>query len=125
MEPGKLADLRARLERERDSLHEQIKELNDTVVQEGEYHREEQGRYGDHMADDASTTYEQEKHVALRRNLEDILERVTVALKKADQGTYGWCENCGEQIDFERLDALPYARFCITCQTKREARRQG
>ena len=35
-------------------------------------------------------------------------------------GTFGTCEHCGEEISFERLDALPHARLCIKCKAKEE-----
>lgn len=54
-----------------------------------------------------------------RRELTDILR----ALRKIDEGTYGICERCEEEIGLPRLAALPMVRYCISCQTKREGRR--
>jgi DnaK suppressor protein len=54
-----------------------------------------------------------------RRELLDIQR----ALNKMDDGTYGECERCGAEIGLPRLSALPMARLCIKCQTKREGRK--
>jgi DnaK suppressor protein len=44
------------------------------------------------------------------------------ALAKFDDGSYGLCEECGNEIGFSRLQARPEARLCITCQTRAEKR---
>jgi DnaK suppressor protein len=44
------------------------------------------------------------------------------ALAKFDDGSYGQCEECGNDIGFSRLQARPEARLCITCQTRAEKR---
>jgi len=51
------------------------------------------------------------------------LSRVEYALERMCEGHYGECEGCGTNIPMGRLNALPYAIYCITCQ--REAERQG
>jgi len=51
------------------------------------------------------------------------LARIEYALERMKDGQYGVCEGCGENIPLARLNALPYATHCITCQ--REAERQG
>jgi DnaK suppressor protein len=43
-------------------------------------------------------------------------------LEKFDEGSYGLCEECGNDIGFSRLQARPEARLCITCQTRAEKR---
>jgi DnaK suppressor protein len=44
------------------------------------------------------------------------------ALARFADGSYGLCDNCGEQIDLSRLEARPEARLCIDCQTRLEKR---
>jgi len=76
--------------------------------------------YSSHMADDATEAFEQAKDLALRRNLEQEMEMIESALRKISKGDFGLCENCGEQIDPARLEALPQARFCLPCQKRLE-----
>lgn len=49
------------------------------------------------------------------------LEQVGAALRRIEQGSYGTCERCGEEIDERRLAALPAARYCTACQQALEA----
>jgi DnaK suppressor protein len=43
---------------------------------------------------------------------------VNSALEKIKKGTYGKCENCGKDIDIERLKVYPEAKFCVKCEKK-------
>ena len=54
--------------------------------------------------------------VAARRRLADTED----ALGRLTAGDFGRCEQCGEDIGFDRLDALPHARLCIKCKAKEE-----
>ncbi|RLB07637.1 MAG: hypothetical protein DRG50_02220 [Deltaproteobacteria bacterium] len=47
------------------------------------------------------------------RNVEDALDRL-------EEGTYGYCEDCGRAIKLERLKVLPFAKYCVQCQERRE-----
>lgn len=111
---SKREKLKMRLEAERDRL---LTELSQTNVME----RDNLG-YGNHMADDATEAFEQAKDLALRQNLERLLDQVEDALERFEAGTYGLCERCGKEIDPARLKALPYATLCLPCQQRRESR---
>ena len=50
--------------------------------------------------------------------LVDAIEAIRTALVKLDAGYYGVCEVCEEPIPFERLDAIPSVRCCVTCQVR-------
>lgn len=76
--------------------------------------------YGNHMADDATEVFEQAKDLALLRHLQATLTQVNDALQKMERGTYGECEQCHRAIAVNRLEVLPYARFCVECQKNRE-----
>lgn len=106
--------LKIRLEAEKERL---LTELSQTNVVE----RENLG-YGNHMADDATEAFEQAKDLALRQNLERLLDQVEDALVRFETGTYGLCEQCGGEIDPARLKALPHATLCLSCQQRRESR---
>jgi RNA polymerase-binding protein DksA len=76
--------------------------------------------YSTHMADDASAAFDQARDLALRGNLERMLNEVQQALHRYGNGTYGVCEECGEAIDPARLKAIPHARLCLDCQRRLE-----
>lgn len=107
--------LKTRLETERERLLTELSQTNIVVE------RENLG-YGNHMADDATEAFEQAKDLALRQNLERLLDQVEDALERFEAGTYGLCERCGGEIDPARLKALPYVTLCLSCQQRRESR---
>lgn len=113
-----LADLRARLEKERESLIGDI----DTLSIENQNQSDDYG-IGNHLADDASDVVARDTNLALRSNSQDLLAQVDAALRRIDEGKYGICERCGKPINPERLEALPYATYCITCQAEVEHER--
>jgi DnaK suppressor protein len=49
----------------------------------------------------------------------EAIEDISHALERLDAGTYGSCEACGAPIPFERLEAIPSARFCVACTGRR------
>lgn len=51
-------------------------------------------------------------------------KNILTALRKIDEGTYGICEQCEEEISIGRLKAIPHARFCINCQMELEKGRE-
>jgi DnaK suppressor protein len=59
-----------------------------------------------------------EEWLFLNRNSIDIklLREISGALKRIDLGSYGVCPECEEDISIKRLDAVPWARYCVTCQ---------
>ncbi len=113
-----IAELRKRLEDERARLISELKELQSDASQWGESVRDEDSSYGNHMADEGTDTFEQEKEIALQRNLKSVLNEVESALKRMDEGTYGICIDCGQEIPIERLMARPYAVRCIADQER-------
>ena len=52
-----------------------------------------------------------------------LASEIRSALARIDDGTYGLCESCDEPISAKRLDAVPWARLCVSCQSRQEAER--
>ncbi|MCM8772951.1 MAG: TraR/DksA family transcriptional regulator [Candidatus Omnitrophica bacterium] len=73
-----------------------------------------------HIADYGTDAFEKNLEVGLSNSESKILEAIDLAIKKIEEGTYGICEKCKKPISKERLKVLPYARFCIKCQTEKE-----
>ena len=111
-------DIRKRLEDERTQLRADI----DALVIENQNQQDDYG-IGNHLADDATEVFTRERNLALRNNAQDLLAQVEAALQRLDEGTYGTCARCDREIDIERLEALPYATLCITCQSEIERNR--
>lgn len=67
-----------------------------------------------------------ETHASLIERAEERLRAIDFALNLLEQGRYGTCDSCGEEIPMERLKAVPFAAYCVDCQKKRnQAHRAG
>jgi len=78
--------------------------------------------YSFHMADQGTDAMEREKQFLMASKEGRYLWHVNQALGRLynNPERFGTCESCGASINFERLDALPHARLCITCKEKEE-----
>jgi RNA polymerase-binding transcription factor DksA len=65
-----------------------------------------------HQGDIGTETFEREKDFSLLEQLEAEISDLDAALRKIDEGTYGRCEICNQEIDPERLEAMPGTRTC-------------
>jgi len=72
-------------------------------------------------AEAGSSTSERERDLSIAGNLRDLIEKVQGAIARIDDGGYGRCEVCGEAIEPERLEALPYTTLCLD-DARRRAR---
>jgi DnaK suppressor protein len=77
---------------------------------------------GDDQADTGTKTFEREQEISLANNILERINQVERALERLDEGSYGWCERCGNQIPVERLAAFPSATLCVTCKQLEERR---
>jgi DnaK suppressor protein len=69
-----------------------------------------------HMADSGSNVYERERLMTLREEYFTRIRMIENALERVADGRYGTCLRCGQPIAPARLEALPFAAYCITCQ---------
>jgi RNA polymerase-binding transcription factor DksA len=78
--------------------------------------------YTDHMADQGTEAMEREKAALFATKEGRYLYRLEEALRRLykDPENFGKCHTCGAEVGFERLDALPHARYCIDCKRKEE-----
>lgn len=63
-----------------------------------------------------------EEWIFLQTNSADaeVLRDIDTALRRLGDGSYGTCMDCGIAIARKRLDAVPWARYCVTCQERRQ-----
>jgi RNA polymerase-binding protein DksA len=73
-----------------------------------------------HMADIGSDNFEQEFTLSLMENEEGTLDAIESALERIGSGNFGSCEECGTKIPKARLNAIPYAPFCVKCASLHE-----
>ena len=72
------------------------------------------------MEELGSDNADQELTFSLLGNEEDTLDQIEAAFERIEDGSYGRCEECGEQIPKTRLDAIPYAAECVQCASQQE-----
>jgi DnaK suppressor protein len=75
--------------------------------------------FDENFADSGQVAAEKGEHRVLANSIQEALADVDRALQKLDEGTYGRCENCGEEITEPRLEAMPATRYCIACASQR------
>lgn len=78
-----------------------------------------------HPADMGSEAFERSKDFSISEKQLSFLRNIEDALKKLNSGNYGLCERCGLHIMEERLEAIPYVRFCLRCQEAEERKSPG
>lgn len=72
-------------------------------------------------ADVASQTLEREMMFEMTNGERIVLDDIEAALRRIEKGEFGLCESCHKRISSERLRAMPWARYCIQCQSKSES----
>jgi len=111
--PVPYEQLKAALLAEQAALTVEVEQLNNVIKEEGV-------GYSTHPADDGTNAFDQARDLAVQVSAEQTLKLVNDALERFELGTYGLCLDCGQEIDTARLEAIPYAPLCLSCQSKRE-----
>ena len=102
-------------------LEEKSKILDRYLAKEETQQRlEEESKEPRDWEDIGQMTYTEELLDNLSHIEMNTLTEIDLALKKIESGTYGVCENCGAEINIERLKAIPWTRYCATCAEEME-----
>ena len=108
----RLLDERRRAQEALDYIHEENRsQLED---------EREEIQSDNHPGDMATSTFDRELDATLEGNEERLLQAIDAALQRIEDGTYGICQNCGQPIGEERLEALPWTTRCIDCKRREE-----
>lgn len=84
----------------------------------------EASAFGMHQADAGSDAYDRDFALSLLSQEQDALYEIDEALKRIELGTYGVCEMSNKPIPHARLEAIPFARFTVDCQSQLEKQRK-
>jgi len=76
--------------------------------------------YSLHMADVASDNFERDMSLGLVANEQELLYKIDAALIRLKERDFGACQKCSKDIGIRRLNAVPYAQMCITCQEQED-----
>lgn len=113
MDKKKLDSFRKKLEERQQALRKTVSRT------------EEDGRIADQdsaqdIADRAANSYTKEFLFSVSNNERQVLNMVETALQRIRDGSFGECVHCGSEINAKRLEAVPWTRYCIACQEKKE-----
>ena len=111
--PERLEALRQRLESQRDEILNMYKQDLRAGQESADDGTED-------IVDRANNAYNRELMFSLSDTERTTLLQIENAIRRMDEGTYGRCANCGRNIAIARLEALPWARFCVDCQEMAE-----
>lgn len=100
---------------EKDMLNTQIEGNNEEGYLNGSQNEAtgELSSYDNHPADSATELFERTKNFAMDEHHESQIGKIDDALEAIEAGTYGKCAECGTEIVFERLEAVPYTLYCV------------
>ncbi len=118
-DPAWLETMRQRLLERRAELQRLRRALLEELAAEGQSQAEE-GTVATHPADAATDVTMAEYDQTMLRTLEEELHEVQAALDRLERGSYGLCVDCGQPIEIERLEAIPWAARCLADQERFE-----
>lgn len=110
-----LNELKQKLTEEKSRLEKELSVIGKPTGIPGDYETKI-NQLGTDWEENATETEEYVDNLGLEDNLEKHLKDVNDALQEIEEGKYGVCKNCGQEIDIERLKAYPEARTCIKCK---------
>lgn len=123
MNKKELAHIEKRLLQERARAARSLGLFDEMAKADREAGDSEMAAYTDHMADQGTESQEREKAALFATKEGRYLYRIEEALRRlySDPKGFGKCHTCSKAVAFERLDALPHARYCIDCKKKEES----
>lgn len=114
MNPRQREYFRRKLESWRDEILRESRETLDNLQEESQNHPD--------MADRASSESDRALELRTRDRQRKLISKIDAALKRLEDGTYGYCEETGDPIGIARLDARPIATLSLEAQEMHERR---
>ena len=118
-----LGQIRQTLESERNDLLRRQAELEQDSFDATQSDMTGEVGLDEDFADAGTATFERERDLSIRNNIRDLIDQISRAIQRIEEGTYGNCERCGKPIDAARLRALPHALLCMDCKRREERAR--
>jgi len=119
------AERRKRIEAQKARLVARLEEIQGGVEHNLEtYHSSAPVARGD-ASDLAADSLDSDTALQLVQSSSSEITQIDEALRKIEDGSYGKCESCGEDIPWTRLEAVPYAIFCVECKRRQELAAQS
>ena len=104
----------------REKLLTKKQEILETFTKNKSYGMEADGEPSQDIADKAANSYTKEFLFSLSNSERQLLQQVDDALSRIETRRYGVCASCEDTLNLKRLQAVPWATLCISCQEKQE-----
>ena len=114
MNPRQREYFRQKLERWKEDILRESRETLENLQEESQNHPD--------MADRASSESDRALELRTRDRQRKLISKIDAALKRIEDGTYGYCEETGDPIGIARLDARPIATLSLEAQERHERR---
>lgn len=116
------AHFEERLLDEREKIVKQLAQFDETFSDTLQGSDGDLSAYSFHMADQGTDAMEREKAFLFASKEGRLLYHIDEALRRLYKSpeSFGVCQECGDDVGHERLDALPHARLCIKCKEREE-----
>ncbi|MFJ5764809.1 TraR/DksA C4-type zinc finger protein [Lysinibacillus sp. NPDC093210] len=108
------------IEKFKKQLQQELQEIEQQLEESERPQATELSNYDNHPADNASDLTDQLTEMAIDEHRSDHAEEIKNALQAIEDGTYGKCTECGEEIPLGRLEAMPHALTCVEHAEQRE-----
>lgn len=119
MEKQKLKHFKELLIKEKSGILNTLKLMNSNEPNDSmQEYFDELSSYDNHPADLGTEMFMMEQNMGLKSSQANIADKIDAALERINNGSYGVCEICGNSIDEDRLEILPYTNLCIECSDK-------
>jgi len=105
----------------RDRLVQKKQEILEAYHKNKSYGKEADGEATQDIADKAANSYTKEFLFSLSNTERDLLQQVDDAIVRIEARRYGVCAACEEEMNAKRLEAVPWAKLCLSCQEKQES----
>ena len=115
-----MATGKKQIETYRKRLLEKKKSLSEAYNKNKTYGRLTEDEGTQDLADKASSAYTKEFLYSLSNTDREVLQQVDEALHRITRGAFGTCVECSEEIEKKRMEAVPWASHCLSCQGKIE-----
>ncbi|MBU0481893.1 MAG: RNA polymerase-binding protein DksA [Proteobacteria bacterium] len=101
-----------------------LEEMSSSILSEADKTISEMTDHSDNYPDPtdrASAESDRSFELRIRDRERKLLNKIKKASDRIENGTYGICDECGDEISIERLEARPVTTYCIECKTRQEA----
>jgi len=104
----------------RERLQQKKQEILEAYNKNKSYGKEADGEATQDVADKAANSYTKEFLFSLSNSERELLQIVDDALVRTNTRSFGFCATCEDEMDRKRLEAVPWAKYCLACQEKQE-----